>query len=150
VVTSDALARLGHAVRAATIAPLVGACSLALAAPAAADTDVVLHQVTYRVMVDQPTRVSIYYRDVVPPSWAEYSHNPYQSSLRDDVQVSPDAPWVHAVALANPAQWAMVTVTTAGQEGPPSAPVRCELIVDGQTIAQQSGPRGAVCSQRNW
>jgi hypothetical protein len=123
---------------------------LSAAAPARADDAAVLHRVTYTVTADRPTAAGIYYRDVDPPSWAEYSHNPYEFSPKDDVGLEPGQPWVREVTLADPAQWAMVTVTTAGQVMASAVTLRCELAVDGDVVDTAEGPQGALCSLRHW
>ena len=55
------------------------------------------------------TSVEIYYRDVDPPNWADYSHNPYVFSPNAEADVGPDQQWNLDVSLANPDEWAMVT-----------------------------------------
>lgn len=118
--------------------------------PASADDGPVQHRVTYTVTADSATAAGIYYRDVQPPTWAEYSHDPYQFSPRDDVRLEPGKPWLHEAMLADPTQWAMVTVTTAGQPARPGQVLHCTLAVDGTVIARADGPSGALCSLRNW
>nr|WP_102142443.1 hypothetical protein [Mycobacterium sp. QGD 101] len=107
-----------------------------------------LHQVKYTVWAEQPFFVEIYYRDVDPPNWAEYSHNPYRFSPNVEADVGPDKQWILDVALANPDQWAMVTATSAPSQGTPN--IHCALAVDGVVVATDAGPKGALCSIRNW
>jgi hypothetical protein len=126
------------------------AISASVASSASADNDPPLHRVVYTVTADQPVTAGIYYRDVDPSTWADYSHNPYQFSPRDDVRLGPDTPWVHEAMLADPAQWAMVTVTTVGQPSPDGQTLRCQLSVDGVEVARGQGARGALCSLRHW
>jgi hypothetical protein len=128
----------------------VAACTgLATSRPVHAD-DSAPHNVIYSVTADQPAAVSIYYRDAQPTTWADYSHNPYQFSPRDDIQLEPGKPWTRQATLADPAQWAMVTVTTAGQSPPPIQSLHCTLTIDGTVVDRADGPRGALCSLRNW
>jgi hypothetical protein len=54
-------------------------CAATVALPVTASADeFVAHRVTYTVTADQPVDVDIYYRDVDPPTWEVYSHNPFQ------------------------------------------------------------------------
>jgi hypothetical protein len=108
----------------------------------------VLHRVTYTVTADKPTDAGVYYRDVDPSSWADYSHNPYLYSPKTEVPLKPGTPWVLDVMLANPERWAMVAVT----EGRPNEnrTLHCELAVDGIVVDTADGPRGALCSLRSW
>jgi len=107
-----------------------------------------LHRVTYTVTADQPVQVDVYYRDVDPPTWADYSHNPYEFSPRDEASVGPDQSWVREVSLVNPDQWAMVAATIGSS--PSGVTVRCELAVDGIVVVRADGSHGALCSSRHW
>jgi hypothetical protein len=51
-------------------------CTATVAFPVTSRADDVVHRVTYTVTADQSLDVDIYYRDVDPPNWADYSHNP--------------------------------------------------------------------------
>ena len=92
--------------------------------------------------------LTAYYRDVDPPNWAEYSHNPYMYSPKVEADVGPDKQWVLDVQLANPDEWAMVTATAAPSTQTPN--IHCVHAVDGVVVATDAGPRGALCSIRNW
>jgi hypothetical protein len=92
--------------------------------------------------------VEIYYRDVDPPNWADYSHNPYVFSPNVEANIGPDAQWNLDVALANPDQWAMVTATSG--QGAATPNIHCVLAVDGVVVSTDQGPKGALCSIRNW
>ncbi|WP_460359182.1 hypothetical protein [Mycobacterium sp. ZZG] len=105
-------------------------------------------QVTYTVTTEQPVTADIYYRGADPPTWADYSHNPYRFSPRARVDIGPQQPWVLTVALADPDRWAMVSATSGPLPGEPL--FRCELAVDGVVVATGRGPRGALCSVRHW
>jgi hypothetical protein len=114
--------------------------------PAQAEQD--LHHVSYTVTSESRDDVDIYYRDVDPPDWAAYSHNPYEYSPKVRVQVGPGQTWTLDVMLADPASWAMV-VASSGL-GPVTPHLRCGLSVDGVVVATNDGPRGALCSLRQW
>ncbi|MCV7365752.1 hypothetical protein H7K19_29870 [Mycolicibacterium neworleansense] len=121
-----------------------------LAAPAHADEAPTMHRVTYTVTAEQPTAVGIYYREVDPPTWADYSHNTYVFSPKDDLTLEPGKPWVRETMLADPMKWAMVTVSTAGLAPQDPHTLRCELAIDGIVVHRAAGPKGALCSLRNW
>lgn len=107
-----------------------------------------LHNVKYSVFAEQPFYVDIYYRDVDPPDWAAYSHNPYQFSPKVKAQIGPDQQWNLDVQLADPDKWAMVTATSGPGQSKPN--IHCVLAVDGVVVATNQGPKGALCSVRNW
>jgi hypothetical protein len=107
-----------------------------------------MRQVTYTVTTSTPVSADIYFRDVDPPTWADYSHNPYVFSPKIHVEVGPDRPWVLHATLADPDRWAMVSATSASRVGEPM--FRCELTVDGVVAATSNGPKGALCSIRHW
>lgn len=129
---------------------LTAALCGAMTPTAAADDGPPVHRVTYTVTADRPTAVGIYYRDVDPPTWADYSHDPYRFSPRDDVHLEPGIPWVHEATLADPDQWAMVAVTAVGLSTSDAMGLRCRLAVDGVDVDGAEGPRGALCSLRHW
>ncbi|MCW2590377.1 MAG: hypothetical protein JWQ86_2804 [Mycobacterium sp.] len=127
--------------------------SLSMGAPSAvADDDPVgppLHNVKYTVFSEQPFRnAQIYYRDVDPPNFAEYSHNPYAFSPSANADTGPSQMWSIDVMLANPDDWAMVTVGSL--DSPKRPNFHCVLAVDGQVVSTNQGPKGALCSIRNW
>lgn len=107
-----------------------------------------LHNVKYTVFAEQPFNVAIYYRDTDPPNWADYSHNPYVFSPKVEAHVGPDQQWVLDVMLANPNEWAMVTATSGPSPDKPN--IHCVLAVDGVVVSTDAGPKGALCSIRNW
>ena len=116
-------------------------------ATATAD-DPVLHRVTYTVTADESFDADIYYRDTDPPSWADYSHNPYLYSPKAEATLGPGTPWVIDVMLADPDRWAMVTATHDAGRGPRA--VHCTLAVDGIVVDTGDGHNGALCSLRHW
>ncbi|CDO31730.1 hypothetical protein [Mycolicibacterium porcinum] len=139
--------------RAVAVSALVAVAlgtGVALATPAHSDEAPMTHRVTYTVTAEQPTAVGIYFREVDPPTWADYSHNPYEFSPKDDLTLEPGKPWIRETTLADPMKWAMVTVTTAGLAPQDSHTLRCELAIDGIVVDRAAGPKGALCSLRNW
>jgi hypothetical protein len=128
---------------------LVLATVLAIASiPAVSHAQPPLHHVKYTVFAEQPFYVDIYYRNVDPPNWADFSHNPYLYSPKVEADVGPDQMWVQDVMLANPEQWAMVTATSG--PAPTTPNIHCVLAVDGVVVATHQGPKGALCSLRTW
>ena len=141
--------RRGCAALVARVLAAVVVVVLAEANPATARADEsVMHQVRYTVTADQPLQVDIYYRDVDPLSWAEYSHNPYQFSPKDEASLAPGTPWVRDVALVDPERWATVAISRVSIRS--EGTVRCELTVDGVVVDTADGPDGALCSLRQW
>jgi hypothetical protein len=123
------------------------------AVPAAADEDPppppVLHQVQYTVFSETPFKnTEIYYRDTDPPTFAEYSHNPYVYSPNVEADIGPKQMWQLNVSLVNPDQWAMVAASAVETKQIPN--IHCVLAVDGKVVATDQGPKGALCSIRNW
>lgn len=109
------------------------------------------HTVRYTVTSDNPIWAHIYYRDVEPEIFSDYSHNPYQYTPRADVDLGPGQPWVLETRLNDPNTWAMVTVQSGESSAfPPNTTFRCELAIDGVVVKKNNGPKGAVCSIRNW
>lgn len=106
-----------------------------------------LHRVHYTVWAETPFNVDIYYRDVDPPNWADYSHNPYQFSPKVEADVGPDQQWNLDVGLADPDQWAMVVTNAITTKSPN---IHCALAVDGVVVKTSQGPKGALCSIRPW
>jgi hypothetical protein len=119
---------------------------------AAADDDPIpgppLHSVKYTVFSETPFRnAEIYYRDTDPPNYADYSHNPYVFSPNVEADLGPNQQWTMDVMLANPTDWAMVTVSSL--DSPKRPNFHCVLAVDGQVVKSNQGPKGAVCTIRN-
>lgn len=122
--------------------------ALTVATPAQADPP--LHQVRYTVTAKAPYFAHIYYRDTEPAQFSDYSHNPYAFSPRADADIGPDKPWVLETMLADPDLWAMVVVQSGESPNFPTPGFSCELAVDGTVVKTNSGPKGALCSIRNW
>ena len=132
------------------LSPVLSALlTVAVLAPAQAGAeDPVLHNVTYTVSTDNPFLAEIYYRDMDPPNYADYSHDPYLFSPNVEAGLGPDKPWVLNVQLANPEQWAMVLGTSGMSPNPPN--FHCSIAVDGAVVVTNSGAKGALCSIRHW
>jgi hypothetical protein len=107
-----------------------------------------LHHVRYSVTTERPFYAKIYYRDTDPPSWADYSHDPYVFTPQVEADIGPDRPWVLDAMLVDPQSWAMVVGTSELSRTPPN--FHCSLEIDGTVVATNSGPKGALCSVRAW
>lgn len=138
----------------ASTAPLIGAAVLLLGSGVAwADDDPIpgplLHSVKYTVYSETPFRnATIFYRAVDPPNFSDYSHDPYAFSPGAEADLGPNQQWTMNATLADPWAWAMVTVSSL--DSPKKPNFHCVLVVDGQVVATSEGPRGAVCSLRNY
>lgn len=135
----------------AVLIPAVTAAlgGLVLGTPNATADDPVLRHVKYTVFSEVPFRnAEIYYRDVEPSNFAEYSHNPYAYSPNVEADVGPSQMWTLDVMLANPDEWAMVTATSLDSVQRPN--FHCVIAVDGEVVVTDQGPKGALCSLRNW
>lgn len=131
-----------------TSATLLAVGGLALTVAQSHADEPVLHHVRYTVTAQSPTSAKIYYRDVDPPNWADYSHNPYVFSPRAEADLGPGKAWTLDVMLADPAQWAMVTASSGLSTATPM--FSCQLELDGQVVVTNDGPKGALCSMRTW
>jgi hypothetical protein len=130
-----------------TVMTLSGVAAASVPAIAQGPPPAPLHNVKYTVFAEGPAYLDIYYRDIDPPNWADYSHNPYVYTPKVEADVGPDQQWNLDVQLANPNDWAMVVAR--GEPGL-SPNVHCVLAVDGVVVATHQGPKGALCSIRNW
>lgn len=106
--------------------------------------------VRYTVTADKPVNAEIYYRDTDPPTFSDYSHDPYVFSPSAEATVGPNKPWVLEATLTDPIQWGMVLVQATGALPKAAAGFNCTMEINGQVVRQNSGPRGALCSIRNW
>jgi hypothetical protein len=118
------------------------------AAPVRAD-DPVMHQVRYVITAANPIWADIYYLDQQPAKFSDYSHDTYQYTPNVQADIGPGHPWTSPVVmLTDPANYAMVTVSTGTEPGTPM--FHCALVVDGVVVASNDGPKGTVCSLRSW
>ena len=112
-----------------------------------------LHHIKYTVGAAQDVaNAEIYWRQVDPPDWGAYSHNPYEFTPNVEANLGPNQAWVYETWLADPDQWAMVVVGLPGPSSPPLTDPGfvCELRVDDAVVATDSGTKGALCSIRPW
>jgi hypothetical protein len=143
------MSTIGKAALGAALAVVTAAGTAALtAAPSRAD-DPVMHQVRYVVTAASPIYADIYYLDQQPPKFSDYSHNPYQFTPNVQADIAPGHPWTSPeVMLSDPNDYAMVTASTGTEPGTPM--FHCALVVDGVVVKSGDGPKGVLCSLRNW
>ena len=123
-------------------------CSTLAATVARAD-DPVMHEVKYVVTAANPIYADIYYLDQDPGKFSNYSHDTYQYTPNVQADIAPGHPWVSPpVMLTDPATYAMVVVSTGTEPGTPM--FHCALVVDGKVVKSNDGPKGTLCSLRNW
>jgi hypothetical protein len=118
------------------------------AGPVRAD-DPVMHQVRYVITAANPIWADIYYLDQQPAKFSDYSHDTYQYTPNVQADIGPGHPWTSPVVmLTDPANYAMVTVSTGTEPGTPM--FHCALVVDGVVVKSNDGPKGTLCSLRIW
>jgi hypothetical protein len=110
--------------------------------------DPVMHHVKYTITAKKPIYADIYYIDQEPTIFSDYSHDPYRFTPNVKTDVAPDKPWSFELNLAKPDVWAMVLASTGTEPGEPQ--FHCDLSVDGTVVVSKDGPKGVLCSLRNW
>ncbi|MEB4207942.1 hypothetical protein [Mycobacterium sp. 94-17] len=110
--------------------------------------DPVMHHVKYTVSAHNPIYTDIYYLDHEPAMFADYSHNPYSFTPHVDVDIAPGKSWSYELDMTKPDAYAMVVATTGTEPGTPG--LHCDLAVDGAVVVSKDGPKGVLCSIRNW
>jgi hypothetical protein len=109
----------------------------------------VMHQVRYVITAASPIWADIYYLDQQPAKYSDYSHDTYQYTPNVQADIGPGHPWTSPVVmLTDPANYAMVVVSTGTEPGTPM--FHCALVVDGAVVKSNDGPKGTLCSLRNW
>jgi hypothetical protein len=138
---------IGKGIMALAVLSAVG-CTTQVVASARAD-DPVMHVVRYVITAASPIWANIYYLDQQPQKFSDYSHNTYQYTPNVQADIGPGHPWTSPeVMLSDPANYAMVAVSTGTEPGTPM--FHCALVVDGVVVASNDGAKGTVCSLRNW
>ena len=128
------------------------ACLLAaggvLAGSGRAQADPVMHHDRYTVSAQNPIYTDIYYLDHQPAMFSDYSHNPYSFTPHVDVDLGPGKSWSFDLDMSDPDDYAMVVASTGTEPGTPG--LHCDLAVDGAVVVSKDGPKGVLCSLRNW
>jgi hypothetical protein len=127
---------------------LVAMTGLLVSSGRAHADDPVMHHVKYTIAVQNPIYANIYYIDQEPAMFSDYSHDPYRFTPNVKTDIAPGNPWSFELNEAKPEYWAMVVVNTGTEPGTPQ--FHCDLSVDGAVVVSKDGPRGVLCSIRNW
>jgi hypothetical protein len=127
---------------------LVAMAGLSVSPGRAHADDPMMHHVKYTLTAQNPIYANIYYIDQEPTAFADYSHDPYRFTPNVQADIAPNKPWSFELNLAKPEYWAMVVVNTGSEPGTPQ--FHCDLSVDGAVVVSKDGPRGVLCSIRNW
>lgn len=135
-------------VGAATLSALLVGVAGSVVSAGHAVADPVMHHVTYTVSAQNPIYTDIYYLDHQPEKFADYSHNPYSFTPHVDVDLGPGKAWSFDLDMSNPDDYAMVVASTGTEPGTPG--LHCDLAVDGAVVVSKDGPKGVLCSLRNW
>jgi hypothetical protein len=140
---------IGKAALGVALAALSAAGYGTVAAPPVRADDPVMHQVRYVITAASPIWADIYYLDQQPAKYSDYSHDTYQYTPNVQADIGPGHPWTSPVVmLTDPANYAMVVVSTGTEPGTPM--FHCALVVDGAVVKSNDGPKGTLCSLRNW
>jgi hypothetical protein len=127
---------------------LAAMAAIGTAGPSRAD-DPPMHQVRYVITAASPIWADIYYLDQQPAKFSDYSHDTYQYTPNVQADIAPGHPWTSPVVmLTDPANYAMVTVSTGTEPGTPM--FHCALVVDGVVVKSNDGVKGVICSLRTW
>ena len=130
------------------VAVFLGGTGLLASTGSAHADDPVMHHVKYTVSVQNPIYANIYYIDQEPAIFSDYSHDPYRFTPNVKTDIAPGKPWSFELNLTKPEVYAMVSVSTGSEPGTPQ--FHCDLSVDGTVVVSKDGPRGVLCSIRNW
>jgi hypothetical protein len=131
-----------------SLAPLLAAPAVLLGIGRAHADDPVMHHVKYTVSAQKPIYADIYYLDHEPAIFSDYSHNPYSFTPNVNIDIAPGKPWSYELDLSKPDVYAMVVASTGTEPGEPN--LHCDLAVDGKVVVSKDGPKGVLCSLRNW
>ncbi|MCX2934642.1 hypothetical protein ORI20_30700 [Mycobacterium sp. CVI_P3] len=106
-------------------------------------------QVTYTLATAGPAEFTVTYLTAQPPSKEAFNADSDAFMKRENITVSPDAPWVFQTTLEDP-QWAFLQVasTTHGGQAAPNA--HCEVAIDGQVAIAQDAPYNPQCYLSKW
>jgi hypothetical protein len=129
-------------------AALVALTGLVVSTGRAHADDPVMHHVKYTVTAQNPIYADIYYLDQEPAIFSDYSHDPYRFTPNVKTDIAPGKPWSFELDLAKPDIYAMVVASTGTEPGTPG--LHCDLAVDGAVVVSKDGPKGVLCSLRNW
>jgi hypothetical protein len=119
--------------------------------PATSYADPAGHQVTYTVTSPNNLTATVNYVSSDPPSQAAYNADPSKFMTNVQAPLSSGQPVVYTATLANPNQWASITVSGMlhwPDSGNGPASFHCEIAVDGQVVAHQDATTTVTCAAR--
>jgi len=132
----------------AAIGVLVASAGVA-ASQATASAEPAAHQVHYTLSAAGPGDFNVYYAVAAPPSLQAYHATPDAYVKSEKINLAPGAPWEFDATLAD-SQWAFLSASGAAHAMQADPNVRCVITVDGQVVADQSGPFTTQCQLRSW
>jgi hypothetical protein len=107
------------------------------------------HQVRYTLTSMGPGDFNLYYAFAAPPSLEAYHADSNAFVKSEKINLVPGTPWVFETTLAD-SQWAFISASGAAHAMQADPNVRCEITVDGQPVADQTGPFATQCQLRSW
>jgi len=119
------------------------------ASQATASAEPAAHQVHYTLSAAGPGDFNVYYAVAAPPSLQAYHATPDAYVKSEKINLAPGAPWEFDATLAD-SQWAFLSASGAAHAMQADPNVRCVITVDGQVVADQSGPFTTQCQLRSW
>lgn len=126
----------------------LAAASIAVGQPAA-NADPVTHQVHYTLTAAGPGDFNLYYSFASPPSLEAYHANSGAYVRSEKVNLAPGASWEFDATLTD-SQWAFLSASGAAHAMQADPNVHCVITVDGQVVADQTGPFTTQCQLRSW
>ena len=127
---------------------MLAAASIALP-QTTANAEPTAHKVVYTLTAGGPGDFNLYYAFAAPPSLEAYHATPDAFVKSEKVNLAPGAPWVFETTLTD-SQWAFLSASGAAHAMQADPNVRCEIAVDGQVVADQTGPFTTQCQLRSW
>lgn len=135
----------------AVSAVMLSTAAAVVLTPATSYADPAGHQVTYTVTSPNNLTATVNYVSSDPPSQAAYNADPSKFMTNVQAPLSSGQPVVYTATLANPNQWASITVSGMlhwPDSGNGPASFHCEIAVDGQVVAHQDATTTVTCAAR--
>jgi len=130
------------------VSVLVASAGVA-ASQAIASAEPAAHQVHYTLTAAGPGDFNVYYSFAAPPSLEAYHATPDAFVKSEKINLAPGAAWEFDATLTD-SQWAFLSASGAAHAMQSDPNVRCVITVDGQVVADQTGPFTTQCQLRSW
>lgn len=114
-----------------------------------ANAEPTTHQVRYTLTTTGPAEFNLFYSFAAPPSKDAYEADPYAFVKSEKVVLAAGVPWVFETTLTDP-QAVLLTASSAARAMSADPNPRCEIVVDGQVVLDQSGTSSVQCQLRPW